>query len=85
MDKLRSKHRLGLVQDPPASQRGLARRTGLSMAQILSLTFWPQTIQQEQKEFSRSPIPKATIQNGIHSGWDLSSHFTDEKSETQRV
>ena len=55
------------------------------MAQILSLTFWPQTIQQEQKEFSRSPIPKATIQNGIHSGWDLSSHFTDEKSETQRV
>lgn len=27
--------------------------------------------------------PQAAIQNGLHRGWDLSPHFTDEKSGTQ--
>lgn len=27
-------------------------------------------------------FPQATIQNGLHRGWELSPHLTDEKSET---
>ena len=47
MDTLRSKYRLGLAQDLPASQRGLAWRIGLSVTQTLPLLLGPQTIQQE--------------------------------------